>query len=209
MKFDRRNPPKALVIALLAVIAIGVGFLADQLITLVEKQIYPKDYAAYVEAAAEAYSIPEEVIYAMIKCESNFDSSAVSSAGAVGLCQLMPDTFLWLTDDILHEHFEPGMLYDPETNIRYGVCYLARLYDRFGDWELALAAYNAGPGRVDEWLSDPAYADGEGGLKKIPFRETRNHVKKVNKTWAKYEKLYGTREPETIEETQTTTVSPS
>ncbi len=207
--FDRRNPPKFVVIICIALIAAGVGFLADFLITLVEKQIYPQEYATYVEAAAEQYGVPEEIIYAMIKCESDFDSGAVSAAGAVGLCQLMPETFLWLTDDILYDHFEAGMLYDPETNIRYGVCYLARLYDRFGDWELAFAAYNAGPARVAEWLADPAYADGEGGLQKIPFRETRNHVRKMKKAWAKYEKLYGAGETETVEQTQPGTASPS
>ncbi len=190
MRFDRRNPPRALVIACIALIAIGVGFLGDFLITCVEKVIYPRDYATYVEAASERYGVPEELIYALVKTESDFDSGAVSHAGAVGLCQLMPETFLWLTDDILYEHLEPGMLYDPETNIRYGTAYLARLYDRYNDWSLALAAYNAGPGRVDEWLADPAYADGEGGLTKIPFRETRQYIKKIDRTWEMYDTLY-------------------
>lgn len=190
MRFDRRSPSRALVIVILAVLAIGLGFLGDLLVTLIEKQIYPRDYATYVEAASDTYSVPEPIIYALIKCESDFDPSAVSSAGAVGLCQVMPDTFLWLTDEILFEHFEPGMLYDPETNIRYGTCYLARLYDQFGDWSLAFAAYNAGPGRVEDWLDDPTLADGEGGLRKIPFKETRSYVKKMNRAWARYEKLY-------------------
>ncbi len=194
MRFDRRNPPKVLVIILMAVLAVGIGFLADMVWTAAEKKTYPREYATYVEAAAETYAVPENLVYALIKCESNFDSGAVSSAGAVGLCQIMPETFLWLTDDILFEHFEAGMLYDPETNIRYGVCYLARLYDRYGDWSLAIAAYNAGPTRVDEWLADPAYADGAGGLRKIPYKETRNHVKKVEKAWEKYDKLYAEEE---------------
>ncbi len=192
MRFDRRNPPRALIIVLLLIVAIGLGFLGDFVITQIEKQIYPQDYSAYVEAAAEAYSVPESIVYALIKCESDFDPSAVSDAGAVGLCQLMPDTFLWLTDEVLYEHFKQGMLYDPETNIRYGVCYLSRLYDQFGDWSLAFAAYNAGPSRVEEWLADPKLADGEGGLSKIPFKETRKYVKKMVRVQKKYEKLYPT-----------------
>ena len=56
---------------------------------------------------------------------------------------------------------------------------------------LLLCAYNAGPGRVDEWLEDPAYSDGEGGLSKIPFRETRQYVKKVADARKTYERLYG------------------
>ncbi len=203
MKFDRHNPPKALVIVCIAVIAVGMGFLGDFLITLVEKQIYPKDYAAYVEASAEQFSIPEEALYALIKCESGFDSSAVSSAGAVGLCQITPIAFEEVSEYVLYDHFEFGMMYDPETNIRYGACYLARQYDRFGDWKLALAAYNAGPTVVSDWLKNPDYADGEGGLKTIPYKETREYVKRVEKAWKTYEKLYGVAEPETVDLTDT------
>ena len=116
----------------------------------------------------------------------------------MGLCQIMPDTFLWLTDEVLFEHFEAGMLYDPETNIRYGTYYLSRLYDQFGDWSLAFAAYNAGPGRVEEWLADPDLVDGEGGLRKIPYKETRNYVKKMNRAWERYEKLYPDLREDTI-----------
>ena len=108
--------------------------------------------------------------------------------------QMMPDTFAWLTDEILFEHLESGMLYDPETNIKYGTYLLSRFYDRYGDWELTLAAYNGGVGNVDSWLEDPEYCDGEGGLKKIPFKETRNYVKKVTDARDTYERLYGNRE---------------
>ena len=103
---------------------------------------------------------------------------------------IIPSTFKWLTNDILFEHLNEGMLFDPETNIRYGTYYLSYLYDRYGDWELALAAYNGGPGNVDKWLEDDAYADGKGGLQKIPFKETRQFVSRVSKAWEKYDKLY-------------------
>ncbi len=196
MSFDRRNPPRALIIVFILVIAVVVGFLGDLCITAVEKLIYPRDYASYVETYAELYDVPENLVYALIKCESDFDSGAVSKKDCVGLCQLHPDTFLWLTDEILFDHLEPGMLYDPETNIRYGVYYLGRLYGRYGSWEVALAAYNAGPGNVDGWLENPEYADGEGGLRHIPFRETRLYVKKVMWVWETYDRLWGTGEPE-------------
>ena len=103
---------------------------------------------------------------------------------------MMPETFTWLTDEILFDHLDEGMLYDPETNIKYGTYYLSRLYDRYGDWKLALAAYNGGQGNVDEWLEEPEYADGEGGLRHIPFKETRRYVKKVTDARDMYEKLY-------------------
>lgn len=191
MKHDWKNPGRAAVIALIAVFAIGMGFLADFVITCFEKRSYPREYTEYVETYAEQYGVPETLIFAFIRTESSFDSGAVSSAGAVGLMQMMPATFAWLTDEILFDHLESGMLYDPETNIKYGTYLLSRYYDRYGDWELAFAAYNGGPGNVDKWLEDPAYSDGEGGLKKIPFKETRNYVRKVADAWDTYERLYG------------------
>jgi len=190
MKRNRMNPNRAAVIALLAVLAIGLGFLADFAITCFEKRAYPQKYADYVETYAQQYGVPESLVYAVIHTESGFDSGAVSPVGAVGLMQLMPDTFEWLTDEILFDHLESGMLYDPETNIKYGTYLLSRFYDRYGDWDLTLAAYNGGVGNVDKWLEDPAYSDGEGGLKKIPFKETRNFVKKVSDAKKTYERLY-------------------
>ena len=190
-KFDWRNPSRPLMIAAIAVLAIGLGFLADLIITGVEKRSYPREYAEYVETYAETYGVPETLIYAVIRTESDFDSGAVSPVGAVGLMQLMPSTFEWLTDDMLFEHLENGMLYDPETNIKYGTYCLSYLYDRYGDWELAIAAYNGGLGNVDKWLADDRYADGEGGLKRIPFKETRQFVARVTDAWEMYERLYG------------------
>lgn len=191
MKHESKGSRQALVIAILAVVAIGIGFLADFIITCFEKNAYPREYAEYVEAYAEQYGVPETLIFAVIRTESSFDSGAVSSAGAVGLMQMLPETFEWLTDEILFDHLESGMLYDPETNIKYGTYLLSRYYDRYGDWRLVFAAYNGGPGNLDKWLEDPEYSDGEGGLKKIPFRETRNYVKKVTDAWDMYERLYG------------------
>ena len=191
LKFDWRNPSRALMITLIAVLAIGLGFLADFVITCFEKSAYPREYAEYVEIYAEAYGVPEELVYAVIRTESDFDSGAVSPVGAVGLMQLMPSTFEWLTNDMLFEHLESGMLYDPETNVKYGTYCLSYLYDRYGDWDLAIAAYNGGLGNVDKWLADDRYADGEGGLKKIPFRETRQFLARVTDAWEMYERLYG------------------
>ena len=191
MRIDWKNPPRGVMIALIAVMAIGLGFLADFVITCFEKSAYPREYAEYVTVYAEKYGVPEELVYAVIRTESDFESGAVSGAGAVGLMQLMPSTFKWLTDDMLFEHLESGMLYDPETNIRYGTYCLSYLYDRYGRWDLAIAAYNGGLGNVDEWLEDDRYADGEGGLKRIPFKETRQFVSRVTEAWEMYERLYG------------------
>ena len=190
MRSDMKNPSRGPIIALIAVLAIGLGFFADFVITCLEKQSYPQGYSEYVTVYAEKYGVPEHLIYSVIRTESDFESGAISRVGAVGLMQLLPSTFQWLTDSILFEHLNEGMLHDPETNIRYGTYYLSFLYDRYGNWEVALAAYNGGPGNVDRWLADEAYADGEGGLRNIPFKETKQFVSRVTKAWEKYDKLY-------------------
>lgn len=174
-----------MMVFIILLIAVVVGFLFDFLWTQAEYLVYPKKYSEYVEVYAEKYHVPENAVYAVIKTESDFDSGAVSPKGAVGLMQLMPDTFRWLGKDILGENLADGMMYDPETNIRYGCCLLSRLYDRYGSWEIAFAAYNAGSSRVDGWL------DEEGKLSEIPIEETRNYVKKAADALEKYNKLYG------------------
>ena len=98
---------------------------------------------------------------------------------------------------MLGECLEDEMLYDAETNIRYGVYYLRRLYDRYGDWMTACAAYNAGSGRVDGWLKDKTLTDLQGNLiaSHIPIGETRAYDRKIQKAYLAYERLYPTGTP--------------
>ena len=193
---SRSKTNYGLVVLLVLIIAIIFGFLFDIVCSAIEKQVYkkPEEYALFVEKYSAEYGVPENMIYAVIKTESNYDSSAVSSRGAVGLMQLLPSTFEWLTKDILRDHLGVGMLYDPETNIKYGTYYLSRLYNRYGDWNTALAAYNGGEGNVSEWLTDSRYSpDGKTLIiDNIPkeFGETKSYVTKVNKAFEKYKSLY-------------------
>ena len=100
--------------------------------------------------------------------------------------QLTEPTFKEISNQRLKEGLDSGMRYDPETNIRYGTYYLSYLYARYGDWDTALAAYNGGLGNVDDWMGE----DEKLTLNEIEFRETKNYVKKVNRTMKKYKKLY-------------------
>lgn len=186
-----KNALRRSVVAILIItLSIGIGFGYDRLRDGIDRKLYPRAYSEYVSRYAAEYGVPEEIVYGVIKVESNFASNAVSQAGAVGLMQLMPDTFAWLCEK-LGDNYDAGMLYDPETNIRYGVYYLSTLYREFGMWESVWAAYNAGPTRVREWSADTRYADENGALVEIPYAETRAYVAKVEEAAALYLALYG------------------
>lgn len=181
----------AKIVLILIAVSIAFGFLFDFVATKIECAIYPQpsEYAEYVCKYSSEYGVPEELVWAVIKTESNFKASAVSGVGAVGLMQLMPDTFNEITNFRLNERLDAGMRYDPETNIRYGTYYLSYLYARYGNWSTAIAAYNAGLGKVDEWLENEDYAT-DNTLTYIPYKETRNYVQKVQKALQMYEDLY-------------------
>lgn len=115
------------------------------------------DYSAYISEASAKYGVPEELIRRVIQQESSGNPNAVSPMGAIGLMQLMPGTAEALGVD-------PN---DPHQNIMGGTQYLAQQYAKFGSWDLALAAYNAGPGAVEEYGGVPPYA------------ETREYVSKI------------------------------
>ncbi len=140
--------------------------------------------AVRIKTCADEFGVPEALVYAVIECESNFNEKAVSKAGAIGLMQLTKETFSdirrWMKED-----FKDEEIYDPYVNLRAGTYYLSYLYKKFGDWELVMAAYNAGPGAVQKWLKDERYAK-DGKLYDIPYAETRNYVKKVSTAWEKY-----------------------
>nr|WP_278983803.1 lytic transglycosylase domain-containing protein [Sphingobium yanoikuyae] len=105
-------------------------------------------YAAHVTEAAQRFGIPEAWIWAVMRVESNGDPAAISHAGAIGLMQVMPGTWTMLTT----RHELGDNPWDVRANIHAGTAYLREMIDRYGDLPTALAAYNAGPGRVDDWL---------------------------------------------------------
>ena len=180
-----------LIILAAAMLALGL----EICLSFVDRATYPTEYAEYVEKYASEYNVPEYIIYAVIKTESDFDPTATSSAGAMGLMQMMPSTFTWLSSsEHLNENLSYAELYEPETAIRYGTYYLRYLFEKFKDWDNVFAAYNGGEGNVAKWLEDPQYADGRGGLRTIPFKETRNYVKRVNSAIDHYKLLYYEKE---------------
>ncbi len=189
MKSSAKRP---IVIALIAVVAILIGFIADGIWTLIDRAQHPTDYQEIISRYSEEYNVPKDIIFAVIKVESGFDPEAESSAGAIGLMQMIPSTFEWLTgEEHLDENLPTRKLRDPEVSIRYGTYYLAYLYRCFDyNWNTVFAAYNAGEGNVRKWLKNSEYSDGNGNLVHIPFTETRSYVSKVKKARNMYLELY-------------------
>jgi soluble lytic murein transglycosylase-like protein len=115
---------------------------------------YKGQYLNVAKAAARKHAVPEDLFLRLVQQESGWNPSAESHAGAKGLAQLMPGTAQKLGVNI----------HDPNENLDGGARYLRMMYDRFGSWRLALAAYNAGPGAVEKHSGIP------------PYQETQNYV---------------------------------
>lgn len=196
-----RSAKRTLVIAAIIALSILLGVLVDLVWSAIEKNVYPDNYEALVAKYSYEYNIPQSVILAVIKVESDFDPGARSSAGAIGLMQMIPSTFEWLTSDAhLGENLHEDELFDAEVSIKYGTYYLNYLYQKFDrNWNTTFAAYNAGEGNVAKWLKDPEYSDGNGNLTNIPFKETRNYVSKVNNAIDTYKDLYYRDQKEVVE----------
>jgi soluble lytic murein transglycosylase len=143
---------------------------------------YPLRYSAIVRAHAENYDLDPSLLAAVIEQESKFDANARSSAGAIGLMQLQPDTAKGIAKYTGGAKFVVADLDDPEINIRYGAWYLHHLLQKYGNEQLALAAYNAGQANVDEWRAS-------GG--RIRFSETRHYVDRVERLKGIYRRTYG------------------
>ena len=162
-----------------------------------ERRMYPREYSELVEKYAFENSLPVELVFAVILTESSFRTDALSSAGAKGLMQITDDTNDWISrmqGDVgwLEDAEVTDELFDPETNIRRGCYFLAYLRGQFGFDEEALAAYNAGIGRVRNWLQEPGMTDSDGRLitEKITIAETRNYVRKVLDSAERYREIY-------------------
>lgn len=155
----------------------------------ISKTLYPLGYNEFVETYTQEFNLEKSFVYAVIKNESDFNPKAVSYADARGLMQLLPETFIWLQSKT-KENLSEEMLFDAETSIKYGCMLYSILIDMFGDKETAVAAYHAGLGNVQKWLSDKEYSSDGVHLDKIPFKSTASYVKKVIKTEKIYQKLY-------------------
>jgi soluble lytic murein transglycosylase len=155
------------------------------------EMFYPVHYEDIIRREAAKYAIDPFLVMALIRQESAFNPKAVSVANAHGLMQLLPSTARRLARGMKLPRPSAARLHEPEVNIRFGMRYLSDLLKQFsGQTEKALASYNAGEHRVESWMSEGPYADSAEFVDTIPFSETRNYVKIIQRNYFFYKALY-------------------
>ena len=190
-KGDTNLKNKKLIIfaIIILIIIVFLGIFKNKIL----KIIYPKTYSEFVTIYAEKYNVEENLIYAVIKAESNFEKDAVSHRNALGLMQIMEDTAIDVAKkyniDINQENAIEEIV-NVENNINIGTKYLNVLMEKYKNKELAVAAYNAGIGTVDTWIEKGIVKQDGSDVENIPFKETNNYVRKILKNYEIYNKLY-------------------
>ena len=168
-----------------------VGEAGDRLPLEVWRILFPLRYEPELRAAAAAESLDPALVAALILQESTFDAAALSRAGARGLMQVMPATGRRLAR-AKGQRLKRAALHDPGTSLDFGARYLRLMSERFGgSVEKTLAAYNAGPHRVDSWTAERGERGAEDFIEDIPFTETRQYVMIILANREHYRRIYG------------------
>ena len=154
--------------------------------------LFPKAYWTDLRRFSSATALDPYLVASLIRQESAFNPNAVSRANAVGLMQLLPKTARLVAKQVKLRHFSPTLLFTPAVNVQLGTRYFRDTVDKFGSFEYALAAYNAGDDRVKEWLGLGTYRDPQEFVESIPFTETREYVQAIMRNANVYRQLYGT-----------------
>jgi len=189
MKLKNAAERSAVILSIL-LLSVLIGYIYSSVWHKIDLRSHPRDYSEFVETYAKAYGVPEHVIYGVILTGSEFQSNHVSEEGRIGLMQLSPHTFERLTR-ITKENLETGILYDPETNIRYGTYWLSYLYTQFGRWNTVLAAHAADDeDLIRLWLESGDYTDDKGNLKVIPHDAIADAVEEMEEEIEMYHDLY-------------------
>jgi len=154
--------------------------------------LFPRPYWDDLKKFASANNLNPYLVASLIRQESEFNPAAVSRANAVGLMQLLPKTGKLVSHQVQLRRYNPSQLYTPAVNLQLGTRYFRGMVDHFGgSLEYALAAYNAGSDRVEEWLGEGKYRDPQEFVESIPFTETREYVQAILRNASVYQQLYG------------------
>lgn len=153
--------------------------------------LFPKAYWPDLKKYAAANGLDPYLVASLIRQESEFNPDAVSSANALGLMQLLPSVGKGVARQEKIPHFSPQELFTPTINLRLGTRYFRSMVDKFGSFEYALAAYNAGDNRVTAWMGYGKYRDIPEFVESIPFTQTREYVQAIMRNAYVYRQIYG------------------
>ena len=155
------------------------------------KLYYPLAYDDFISKITKMLKIDKFLLLGVMRAESYYNATARSSVGATGLMQIMPYTGMRIAAKIGDKDFRVSDLRKPELNISYGAWYLKMLMSYYNDnYMVALAAYNAGPEKVNYWLKQCKGCSVDEFVESIPYRETRRYVKKITGYYATYRQIY-------------------
>jgi soluble lytic murein transglycosylase len=158
--------------------------------------LFPRPWWTDLRAYAGVEGLDPYLVASLIRQESEFNPAAVSNANAYGLMQLLPSAGKSMAKDLKMRHWNASTLTNPDMNLRLGTHYFRKLIDKYnGQVEYALAAYNAGDNRVDDWRSAGNYRDIYEFVESIPFTETREYVQAIRRNAMIYAQLYKNGEP--------------
>jgi len=154
--------------------------------------LFPRPYWPDLKKFSVANGLDPYLVASLIRQESEFNPLALSRANAVGLMQLLPRTGKLVAHQEKLRHYNASELYTPAVNLELGTRYFRGMVDQFGgSFEYALAAYNAGTDRVEDWLAQGKYRDPQEFVESIPFTETREYVQAILRNASVYRQLYG------------------
>jgi soluble lytic murein transglycosylase len=154
--------------------------------------LFPRPFWNDLKRFSTRNELDPYLIASLIRQESEFNPGAVSNKNAVGLMQLLPKTGKLVAKGEKLRHFRADQLLTPSVNLQLGTKYFRTMVDKFGSFEYALAAYNAGDDRVKDWLSAGNFRDPQEFVESIPFTETREYVQAILRNASVYRQLYGT-----------------
>ena len=155
--------------------------------------LFPKAYWTDLHKYSTQNGLDPYLVASLIRQESEFNAAALSRANAVGLMQLLPKTGRNVARQLKLRGFSPPQLFTPTVNLQLGTRYFKDMVDKYnGQFEYALAAYNAGTDRVGDWLGQGHYRDPQEFVESIPFTETREYVQAILRNASVYRQLYGT-----------------
>ena len=155
--------------------------------------LFPKAYWTDLRKYSVLNGLDPYLVASLIRQESEFNALALSRANAVGLMQLLPKTGKTVAKQVKLKGYSAPQLYTPAVNLELGTRYFKDMVDKYnGQFEYALAAYNAGSDRVGDWLGQGHYRDPQEFVESIPFTETREYVQAILRNANVYRQLYGT-----------------